>query len=1155
MNAMRQRCRPKHQVLILKCYPRFQKNAVDVKPNSSELSYLLYYASTRRSKVQKVGEFLEKRTARDVWRGRIGNVQVTLQIIKAFIEKSPRDLLLYAAFILRILTLILRSNDITMVEYSIPTFETFCMHQDPATWAAAHDYVKQYEGIVQMYAEFGSTNLSDEKKLPISTPMAIRWRSVGLRAIKSVTLSETLGTDPGRQLSYIMPAILQNLYSDTDDYLFVLQQRSQAKEETDREQLLRRRTSTATVRTSTTTDGDPAVASGTADDVDKLAEEEVGLIALQSLKQIFVVNNRLQIRQGTAALLIFITKKLSPRASTQGLDSVIGSSGGWTTTLTEMVAKWAPVQDRYVILVTAMEALVRSPMKEENVQQQLVLVAIVSWLLSSKINLIGLSVMDVLLGLVHHILLVLQLGGRGTSVLPHHQQSEAVGIDLASEKTSQLVSSGQEAPTIEPAESATFARKELLLKLQKTIGDLATHIYYTDQISDMVAAILVRLKPPPVSGMVGASAVEDPSGAANAIVSSANLLESSNTDGFFSFDTARITALSAIKEILVVANMRASSTGAAALARNRVGTQVWDGTQWLLRDTDGRVRRAYADALLTWLDLEVSKDSFRALDERPRSVRSQPRKLGEEPTRKVASANAHRDRSPKPKTSAFLQLLHLAIYENAIQNADSEPDILMLHLILTALVSKLGVNAVKSGLPMIFRLQEDIMVVDSPTAKIRIGSLVHGYFWVLSDQFGFETSHVGREIQNEILRRKEKGLWVEKIGVPPATLGQINMPGVSSSVDRLTLEVFQRESLRPFDDRASMVDLIASSYSVTVASPPISPPTSPRRFSVSMHKPNGSVSNYFEGKPLLPNRVRDQMLSDWSKEAILAKVELEKSGTTSLNGSKSGTNRSGTRNFLAVNGNGENQAASRNVSPLFQHQLQQPRPASATYGLIGCSFMAQRRASTQEGSPTPHTTSSRNSTVRVDELKRVLTGRASTANGSMRGAEYYNNDTSSESMISADFSASDASYTLGRPTATGISPADFAVFANEPKTTESREGSMTPRAQSRGDSDARNENTLSSANEGPESIPPVPPLPASLPLPSSLSAKGDDREVDRAGRSLKQRKGRSMSAASRSEVTWGGKIDLTGLLSGIEIRDGALKGLGGITKGLGRPPY
>ncbi len=74
MNTLRRKLRPKHQILVLKCYPQFQKTSPEVKPNSSELSYLLYYASTRRSKLQKVGAFLEKKTARDIRRNRIGYV-------------------------------------------------------------------------------------------------------------------------------------------------------------------------------------------------------------------------------------------------------------------------------------------------------------------------------------------------------------------------------------------------------------------------------------------------------------------------------------------------------------------------------------------------------------------------------------------------------------------------------------------------------------------------------------------------------------------------------------------------------------------------------------------------------------------------------------------------------------------------------------------------------------------------------------------------------------------------------------------------------------------------------------------------------------------------------------------------------------------------
>lgn len=64
--------RPKHQIIILKCFPLDQRNTLDVKPNPSELSYFLYYASTKRSKISKIGTFLEKKAARDFDKGRIG---------------------------------------------------------------------------------------------------------------------------------------------------------------------------------------------------------------------------------------------------------------------------------------------------------------------------------------------------------------------------------------------------------------------------------------------------------------------------------------------------------------------------------------------------------------------------------------------------------------------------------------------------------------------------------------------------------------------------------------------------------------------------------------------------------------------------------------------------------------------------------------------------------------------------------------------------------------------------------------------------------------------------------------------------------------------------------------------------------------------------
>jgi len=169
---------------------------------------------------------------------RCSNIQVTLQILKALIEKLPRDLPLYASFVLRILSTVLRSNEISTIEETLPTFEAFCDHHEVATLAADQEYISQYEGIVRIYASFASLDSSVKSRGGLSTPQAIRWRSVGLRAIRSITASEAIGADGGRQLNIIMPLLLRNLHPDDEDYLAILHRRAEATETTDRETAL-----------------------------------------------------------------------------------------------------------------------------------------------------------------------------------------------------------------------------------------------------------------------------------------------------------------------------------------------------------------------------------------------------------------------------------------------------------------------------------------------------------------------------------------------------------------------------------------------------------------------------------------------------------------------------------------------------------------------------------------------------------------------------------------------------------------------------------------------------------------------------------------------------------------------------------------------------
>lgn len=1174
MNSLRQSCRPKHQVLILKCYPRLQKGyrEEEVKPNSSELSYLLFYASSRRTKLVKVGDFLDKRTAGDVWRSRIANVLITLQILQALIEKCPKDIPLYANSVLSVLRTVLRSNDVTMVEASVPMFEAFCEHQDPAALAADNEYLTQYEEIVQLYAAFANKEeqqpAAAQAGAPLSWPVAIRFRKAGLRAIKGIAASESLGA--GKQLSVIVPVILVNLYAENGAYLTRLEVREKEKEEQDKEAAYARRKSTSTVPGEN--EGDPLAASGTTEDADKIAEEEAGIIALHALRNIFTAVSREQLRQATLAAIKFILTRI--KSSEHFPNGLI--DGSWPAELCGMMCKWTPVQDRYAILVTASSSLVRSKVVESDLERQYVLATIVGWLLGdSRINFIGLSVMDVLVGLMGHILQLLQVGSSA---------SLTNGTDAKASKDSVGSPDSPPADAGERATTPSDARKRLVQQLKKCVSNLATHIYYTDQIPDMLSAVLARLKP--VGGSVIANtvaAIEDPSGTVESVASSANLHDNPGSDNFFSFETARVIALEAIKDILYVANAHGKDvdSGKSAVGRGRVGVDVWEGTQWLLRDPAARVRRAYADSLLTWLELELKKADLRAVPEgHPSKVEKKDRREGDSLVRRAVS-NASpgpggRDKSPRRFRTSFLQLLHLAIYENAHQfaaasGAEADQEFILAHLLLARLVDKLGVNATCTGLPMVFRLQEDIPTVEGAAAKIRFASLVHGYFWALTSSFNFVASPPGMQIGAEINRRKEAGMWLEGISVPPVALKDIE---ATAGLKSLSTDVVDHEALNPFDNRQELVDRISDGYSDTVYSPPTSAPGSPNRsFSVSLSIP--SLSGGLMDDPrdtqlpksnVLPQKVRDQMLESWNKEQVLAAMAANHDAS-SHSGSLSNshrTRRAHTHSSVATAG-GDARASNGYLGVNIPTGHVSPMPSPSVMGNHRAALAGLNHDGGHRG---PSSSSSMRSAVRLDDLKKVLSEKGNnplpmTRRGSSDPDDDIEGD--SDSMVSADFSASEYSYAAPgssyshgedgqqpRPPLSTI-PSSTMGFDDAdpsappvPQIPAAFAGEGTPATPNGGlDATAGAENgtrprtaTTPGNNRDPQPITPTSRT-------NSLGANGNlraSRSVkSRAGQSVKSGRGRSRS---RSVVTSGGnkktesgRMDVGGLLAGIGVDD------------------
>ena len=962
----------------------------------------------------------------------------------ALIEKVPRDLPIYARSVLTVIETILRSNDISLVEDSIATFETFCRHQEFATIAADQGLAQKYREVVRTYASFADPSSPSYSSAKISPAVAIRWRNAGLRAIKGVVSSKSLAADGGTSLKIILPVILENLYSPSEDILVPLKARLEETKEVDkveRDGNRNRRTSVNTVRTVETANGDPALAAQSTADVDRQAEMDARFLALRSLEQIIVSgSNRGQIRVAATVILQFIANKRFPRTITGDEPRAINQAGNWATSLIELIATWCPVQVRFVIVMTAMETLQETTPKEDGLESAMTILSVVDWLLKSSVNMIGLSVMDILFGLMQYASDILSPRDNSGDKEKSSEQTSATAVFLSAR------------------------RKGLLSLLEQCIGNLATHIYYGDQVADMMRAILRRFKPAPTqeNNMQSSLATVHESGAAPVVHTNFN--PESNGEKAqgetFSHTAAKLTALRAVKAILIVANLRAPTVAAASETRNQVGIHVWEGTQGLLRDSDREVRHAYADAFLAWLQLETNKQDLKVKVDTPKYIKQTSKRdseQAEKPNRRSTSAPGNqRETMALAAQSNFLRLLHLAIYDSALERATVESEVLLLHLLLANLVENLGVNAIQFGLPMVMKMQDDLFTsVDLGTsrARINIGSLVHGYFLALCEKFNLESTHAGVEICNEIGKRQSKGQWLSRVKLPPAGLDAI----VVDDEKILNDDSEPLIAFTPFQNLDGLVDGMDESYRETVSSPPQSPSSSPARgFSFPVLNHTQAVQSHVENG--LPSSVREELFSSWSRESCLAAVEKESIKTLSISGSRVGTMTRISQPNGAANGSPAGSASHKD------RHMNVPE----IYG---------------DFSRTPDESPNRGSPVRVTQLRRVLSVKDDSSPrrpSHLRGANGSNISvisSGSESMVSGTYSVSE------------MDGGDASIHEEGQQTPE-QDGQETPRAPASAialsGEKTPTDPQLALSRTNSEDIPPVPPIPSNLNIPGGF---------------------------------------------------------------------
>ncbi|KAK6459184.1 uncharacterized protein RJT20DRAFT_143732 [Scheffersomyces xylosifermentans] len=419
----------KHQKLILQCYP--PGKGADKKPNPSELSYLLYYASTRTVKLEKVVTFLEEKTASDINHNRSGNLQVTLGIISALIEKCADNLNVFASSVCSILGSVLGTKELALCKSVVTTYGVFCQHLDGGLFSGDKGFVESFTNVSQDLISTGSKN-SDAKG-----PNQLEWRMIALMAIKDI--SPCLGYNAkigSKFISMAIPFLTKTIQTHSSQQNLLTRLRSNVNVESENHRLSR------VVSSKTTGQSDKRIQEDFEND--SLSPEDVTEVAFSSLKALFNTTLSGQISTATRAVV------------KHNHDAKIDQK--WGATFLEMCTTWIPVQLRFVSLATLLARLTsisqEATSKNPGYGLQMQYAGHILGLVSSDVNMIGLSVSDII------------------------QQILSLQSNLILDQSSYF----------KPEQV-----KKLSNVYSNCICNLCSHIYYYDQVPDSIQEILIKI--------------------------------------------------------------------------------------------------------------------------------------------------------------------------------------------------------------------------------------------------------------------------------------------------------------------------------------------------------------------------------------------------------------------------------------------------------------------------------------------------------------------------------------------------------------------------------------------------------------------------------------------------------------------------------------
>ncbi|ORY95514.1 hypothetical protein BCR43DRAFT_493111 [Syncephalastrum racemosum] len=350
----------KHAALINNCYP--EKEGED-GPRSSELSYLTFYASSRPVKLTKVGSFIEKKVEGDIRKSRKQNNIVSLEIIKALIQSCHRDLNLFSKYVVKILSMVLDSKDIALIDLTCDTYIVFCQYHDGSTLGVDAEFTAEFEALVSKFAGFCSGSHKDES-------MALNLEHIGHRALYATITSPALHASNFKvQLSIVLPPLITAL----------------ANSRTPANALAKSETS-VDVRRSTINNND-------------VNKGLIDILAAKSTAHLFGQLNGAAVRTALSPLFVFMDtkKKWWPP--------------NFAVSIMELVLDALQPQNRYLLVSEILQQLEAAKGDGERyvMSEKLAsLVSILDTILNASVPLVGISVLEVLNSLFTHLTKSLQ---------------------------------------------------------------------------------------------------------------------------------------------------------------------------------------------------------------------------------------------------------------------------------------------------------------------------------------------------------------------------------------------------------------------------------------------------------------------------------------------------------------------------------------------------------------------------------------------------------------------------------------------------------------------------------------------------------------------------------------------------------------------------